>query len=149
MACWYVLHCPCWLVTDMILGLTQGFGILFGQLFGKKQWPLLRQVVTAAVVIGLGAGAVMTVLGLGTRLLGLLVSGNPVELEQLLGVGYEYLMVLVLSIPLMYLLCLYRSGLEGMGNVLMPTVSGFMELGLRILAVSYHRVYWQKSGIDT
>ena len=49
----------------------------------------------------------------------------------------RYLTVLVLSIPLMFLLCLYRSGLEGMGSVLAPTVSGFVELGLRILAVLF------------
>ena len=73
----------------------------------------------------------------GRELLSLLVSGSPGELEQLLRTGYEYLTVLVLSIPLMFLLCLYRSGLEGMGSVLAPTVSGFVELGLRILAVLF------------
>lgn len=40
-----------------------------------------------------------------------------------------------IATPLMFLLCLYRSGLQGMGSAFAPTLSGFVKLGLRIASV--------------
>ena len=63
------------------------------------------------------------------------MAGEPGSIEQITQVGYEYLVVLALTVPLMYLVCLYRSGLQGMGSALTPTLSGFLELGLRMVSV--------------
>lgn len=159
--------------------LEGAFANFSAQNYGACRMKRLKEGLRCSVLLALSSWSIIAV-GLavwGRELLSLLVSGSPADLEQLLRVAYEYLMVLVLSIPLMYLLCLYRSGLEGMGNVLVPTLSGFMELGLRILAVlflpevlgrwgiylanplgwlsamfllsvSYHRVYRQKSRME-
>jgi Na+-driven multidrug efflux pump len=35
-------------------------------------------------------------------------------------------------LPILYLLYIYRSALQGMGNTLMPMISGFVELGMRV-----------------
>ena len=35
----------------------------------------------------------------------------------------------------MFLLCMYRSGLQGMGSTFAPTLSGFVELGMRLFSV--------------
>lgn len=156
--------------------LEGAFANFSAQNYGAGRMDRLKDGLRCSVLLALASWGVMAVvlLARGRELLSLLVSGSPGDLEQLLSAGCEYLTVLVLSIPLMYLLCLYRSGLEGMGSVLAPTLSGFMELGLRILAVlflpgllgrwaiylanplgwlgamlllavSYHRAYRQKS----
>ena len=71
----------------------------------------------------------------GRQLVGLLVAGEPGDLEQITQAGYEYLLVLALTIQLMFLLCMYRSGLQGMGSTFAPTLSGFVELGMRLFSV--------------
>ncbi len=157
--------------------LEGAFANFSAQNYGAGRLDRFKEGLRCSVLLALACWGVIAVgvLGWGRELLGLLVSGSPEELELLLNVGCEYLTVLVLSIPMMYLLCLYRSGLEGMGNVLAPTFSGFMELGMRIMAIlflpkllgrwaiyianplgwlsallllafSYYRVYRQKSG---
>lgn len=159
--------------------LEGAFANFSAQNYGARRMDRFKEGLRCSVLLALAGWGMMAVglLAWGRELLSLLVSGNPGEMEMLLSVGCEYLTVLVLSVPLMYLLCLYRSGLEGMGSVLAPTISGFMELGSRILAVSflpklfgrfaiylanplgwlsallllavsYYRVYRQKSRID-
>lgn len=44
-------------------------------------------------------------------------------------------LLLRFAVPLMFLLCLYTAGLQGMGHTLAPTLSGFVELGVRIISV--------------
>lgn len=127
-------------LIDLPGGALEGaFANFSAQNYGAGRMDRLKDGLRCSVLLALASWGVMAagLLAWGRELLGLLVSGSPEELERLLGVGCEYLTVLVLSIPLMYLLCLYRSGLEGMGNVLAPTLSGFMELGLRIVAVLF------------
>ena len=159
--------------------LEGAFANFSAQNYGARRMDRLKDGLRCSVLLSLASWgiAAAVLLAWGRELLSLLVSGSPGDLELLLSVGCEYLTVLVLSIPLMYLLCLYRSGLEGMGSVLAPTFSGFLELGLRILAVlvlprllgrwaiylanplgwlgallllavSYHRVYRQRSRVD-
>ena len=51
-----------WLAVDIILGLTQGFGVVFAQLFGRRQWQGLRQAVAASILLSAGIGAALTCL---------------------------------------------------------------------------------------
>lgn len=119
--------------------LEGAFANFSAQNCGAGRMDRLRDGLRCSILLALASWGVMALglLAWGRELLSLLVSGTPGELEALLSTGCEYLTVLVLTIPLMYLLCLYRSGLEGMGNVLAPTLSGFIELALRILAVLF------------
>ena len=50
--------------------------------------------------------------------------------------GRPMSLLLRFAVPLMFLLCLYAAGLQGMGSTLVPTLSGFVELGVRIVSVS-------------
>ncbi len=65
----------------------------------------------------------------------LLVTGSDQEMQQVIQIGYENLLVIGGTLPLLYLLYLYRSGLQGMGSTLVPMLSGFVELGLRLISV--------------
>jgi len=42
---------------------------------------------------------------------------------------------MTLGLPFLYLLFLYRSALQGLGNTFIPMLSGFVELALRIVSV--------------
>lgn len=202
------------LVFEMILGLTQGFGVVFAQLFGRKDYAGLRRAVVTAILLSTGIGVILTAVGLacvkpvlllmdtptdilplaqiyvrwmysgivitlanrlfstlllslgnskapvmanvassillslggasimavvvalfGKELIGFLITGEPGDLQQIIQTGYEYLLILAFTVPLMFLLCLYRAGLQGMGGTLVPTLSGFVELGMRAVSV--------------
>lgn len=68
-------------------------------------------------------------------LIGLLVTGAPEEQEKILLYGSQNLIVTACFLPVLNFLCLYRSGLQGMGNSFIPMLSSFAELIPRILAV--------------
>ena len=114
------------------------FSIYSAQNFGAGNMPRFRQGFRCSVLLSLAGAFVIAVVAavFGKEMIGILITGEPKELQQIIQVGYEYLVILAFTVPLMFLLCLYRAGLQGMGSTLVPTLSGFVELGIRILSVS-------------
>ena len=127
------------LVTLTGCALDGAFAYFSAQNYGAGRMDRIKAGLRASIWLSLASSAVMAVLLLvfGKQLLGLLITGKPEELQQILQAGYEYLTVLAFTVPLMLLLCLYRSGLQGMGSAFAPTLSGFIELGLRIVSVLF------------
>jgi len=70
----------------------------------------------------------------GRAILSLFISGEPQVVEQVLEVAYKYLFIMSAALPILYLLHMYRSALQGMGDTLIPMISGFAELAMRITA---------------
>ncbi|MDR1419959.1 MAG: MATE family efflux transporter [Treponema sp.] len=70
----------------------------------------------------------------GRRILGLLVSGEDAQLDAVMDTAVNQLGVCLVLLPFLYMLLLYRSGLQGMGNSFMPMVSGILEATLRTAA---------------
>ena len=46
--------------------------------------------------------------------------------------AYHYLAVMSICLPILYLLHLYQAALRGMGNTVMPMVSGIIEFIVRV-----------------
>lgn len=123
------------LISD---GFEGAFATYSAQNFGARRMDRLKAGLRCSVRISLAGAVCVAVLVavFGRSLIGLLVAGETSHLQQLTQTGYEYLVTLALTIPLMSLTCLYRAGLQGMGSTFTPTLSGFVELGLRILSVT-------------
>lgn len=115
------------------------FSTYGAQNFGAGDMPRLKKGLRCSILLSLaGAAVMMAVVALfGRNLIGLLVTGDPDDLRQVIQTGHEYLVILACTVPLMFLLCLYRAGLQGMGSALVPTLSGFVELGMRLAAVLF------------
>lgn len=113
------------------------FGIFSAQNFGAGDMPRLKKGFHCSVLLSLAGASVMAVVVavFGKKLISLLITGESSEIQQITQIGYEYLIVLATTVPLMFMLCLYRAGLQGMGSALIPTLSGFVELGIRIISV--------------
>ena len=47
-------------------------------------------------------------------------------------IAYWYLCAMSISLPVLYLLYVYQSGLQGMGNTVVPMLSGMLELVIRV-----------------
>ena len=80
--------------------------------------------------MALGIGAVMVLLG--RQILSMFIQDEPSLAEQVLSFGYQFLCVMAAGLPMLYLLFVYRSTLQGLGNTVIPMISGFVELGMRV-----------------
>ena len=87
----------------------------------------------AAVLIALATSAVIAAIMLlgGKAILGCFISGTPQEVEQTLYVAYYYLAIMSLCLPILYILHVTRSTIQGVGNTVLPMVSGIAEFIMR------------------
>ena len=101
-----------------------------------KTWRLdrvqlgLRRASQIAVGMALIVAACMLLWG--KELLSLFINDQPELVDQVLTVAYRYLAVMSLGLFMLYLLFVYRSTLQGLGDTVTPMISGVVELVMRI-----------------
>lgn len=102
----------------------------------------LTGIVTAVFIAG-----VMALLG--KPIIGSFLSGTPEEVAQSSRIACEFLWVMSICLPVLYVLYIYRSALQGMGNTLMPMLSGIAEFVMRTgsalllpALIGYKGVFW-------
>lgn len=105
-----------------------------GQNLGAKKYHRIRQGMNSALTMAIGTAAAISVLMIvfGRQILSLFLSGSPEEVLRAGNVAYSYLCVMSAPLFILYLLHLYRSALQGMGDTVVPMVSGIAELVMRI-----------------
>lgn len=119
-------------------GLEGAVATFVGQNAGRGDTARIKAGMGFARRAGLMASAGILVLFflLAPRLLGLLVSApDLVEQAQALQAGVNALRAMALCMPALYMLCMHRAAIQSMGYTLVPMLSGFVELALRILCV--------------
>lgn len=89
----------------------------------------MSRAVTVAIATSLVIAAVMLVFG--NRIIGAFISGTPEEVAQASQVGYTYLSIMSVCLPVLYVLHVTRSAVQGMGNTVLPMVSGIAEFIMR------------------
>lgn len=90
----------------------------------------LRKSAQIAVAMALTVSAFTVLFGRG--ILSLFVQDDPEIVAQVLTIGYRYLFVMSCGLPMLYLLFVYRSTLQGLGDTMAPMVSGIVELVMRV-----------------
>jgi len=123
-----------WIVGSALDGALATF---VAQNYGARQLSRIRSGVTIGRNMLLAAAAAILVLALvfGRALLGLFFSGEAELVGEVLEVAQRQLLVTTLGVPVLYMLFMYRSALQGLGNAVIPMLSGFLELGLRLVCV--------------
>lgn len=108
-----------------------------GQNLGAGQHRRIRQGIRSALAIALATSLIVAavMLAFGRVILSGFISGAPGEAEQALDVAYTYLSIMSLSLPILYVLHVVRSTIQGMGNTALPMVSGIVEFLVRTTAV--------------
>jgi putative MATE family efflux protein len=103
-----------------------------GQNLGAGDIPRIRRGVNRALVISLTTsitiGALMFLFGEALLSLFIEKSADP----QVLAVAKRYLFTMAAMLPILYFLYVYRSALQGMGDTVMPMVSGLGECAMRV-----------------
>lgn len=107
------------------------------QNYGAKKIVRIKQGVRAStimgVVVSLSCSGVM-VFG-GKTILRLFVD-NSALMEQILGYGYQFLQILAAFFPFIYILYILRAVLQGMNNTIVPMLSSFAQLTMRLLCAT-------------
>jgi len=104
-----------------------------GQNLGAGKFERIRLGMRKAVWISLATSAViMTVMLIfGRMILGSFISGSPREVAEATTYGYRYLAIMSICLPVLYILHVTRSAVQGMGNTVLPMVSGIAEFVMR------------------
>lgn len=104
-----------------------------GQNLGAGLGDRIRRGVRHAVGIALATSVVIAVAMLlaGRILVGSFINGTPQETAAATDIAYHYLVIMSVFLPVLYLLHLYRSSLQGMGDTILPMVSGIAEFVMR------------------
>ena len=114
-----------------------------GQNYGAFALDRVKKGMKAATVLAigtsLGIAAVMVLFGRPITMI--FISRKDPALALAAGnIAYWYLCAMAISLPVLYLLYVYQAGLQGMGNTVVPMLSGMLEFVLRVslsFAVAY------------
>lgn len=104
-----------------------------GQNFGAKKMDRvrlgLRKSVQLAVMMAavIGAGVILW----GKPLLRLFIQDDPAIVAEVLRYGYRYLVFMGAGLFALYLLFVFRSALQGLGDTVTSMFSGILELFMR------------------
>lgn len=120
-----------------IAALSYGYAVTtyVGQNYGAALYDRIRKGVRAAVLLSLITSAVISVLMFvfGRQITGLFISTEDPALAQAAGeTAYVYLCFMATCLPILYLLYIYQSALQGMGKTVVSMVSGTVEFVLRV-----------------
>lgn len=104
-----------------------------GQNLGAKRIDRIRHGMRAAVIVAVLTSIVIAgvMLLFGRGILGWFISGTPQEVAQTLDVAYFYLAIMSAFLPVLYILHVARSAIQGMGNTMLPMASGIAEFVMR------------------
>ncbi len=118
----------------------------------------LRRSAQIGFLLAVSVGLVMVCFG--KPLLSLFIREEAGISDQVMAFGYDFLKIMAAGLPMLYLLFIYRTTLQGLGDTVTPMVSGFVELALRIgaalllpIIIGYWGVYlaeataWISAGI--
>jgi putative MATE family efflux protein len=119
------------------------------QNFGAKRYDRISRGMRDGLMMMLvsAASVMAVVLPFGRFILSLLIEGDPGQVAAVLDVGARQLTLMTLGLPLVYLLFLYRSALQGLGNTFIPMLSGIAELMMRIMSVILLTPVWGEWGV--
>ena len=119
-----------------IAALSYGYAITtyVGQNYGAMRFDRIKAGIKSATVLALATavviGALMILLGRPITML--FISGeDPLQAQQAGQIAYRYLCVMASCLPVLYMLYLLISVLQGLGDTVRPMISGIVELVLR------------------
>jgi len=108
-----------------------------GQNLGAKQHKRIKTGLTSGVIMGTIVALLITAAGLvfGRSVLSLFITGEASQAAQVLEIAYRYLAIMCIFLPILYWLYVYRSVLQGMGDTVVPMLSGVSEFVMRAASV--------------
>ena len=122
-----------------------------GQNLGARKTERIKKGVRSAALMGVLTSLVIAgfMFLFGRSIVSSFISGTPRETAEAVGIACEYLYLMSALLPVLYILHIYRSALQGMGNIIAPMVSGIAELIMRVCGalilpgiIGHSGLYW-------
>lgn len=125
--------------TLEIAATSYGFAVstYAGQNMGAGLIERIRKGAKSAVIIGIATAVLIMIIMLtcGKVILGWFISGDAQTVESTMQVAFLYLQIMSVCLPVLYVLHVLRSCIQGMGNTVLPMMSGVAEFIMRTGAV--------------
>jgi len=127
-------------------GLEGALATFNGQNWGAGEKKRIVHGTRTAVLMGIGASIATSVLVcvFAEPLIRLFIPDSSAEAIR---IGMEALRVEAAFLIGLYMLCEHRAAIQGMGNALLPMLSGFLELVMRLLCAWLLPVFAGKTGL--
>ena len=122
-----------------IAAISYGYSMVtyVGQNLGARKIKRIRQGVRAANLLGLGIAVIVAgvMIAFGKSIVGMFISGTPTQIAEATEIGYRYLCVMSLFLPVLYYLYVTRAAIQGAGNAVLPMLSGVVEFIMRTIVI--------------
>ncbi|HZJ83004.1 MAG TPA: MATE family efflux transporter [Clostridia bacterium] len=120
-----------------------------GQNLGARKYQRIRDGVNSGIKMSIATACTISVvmISMGRNILKLFISGTPEEVSAVIDIAYRYLFVMAAMLFILYLLHLYRSALQGMGDTVIPMISGIAELIMRVSVIIFLPLLIGETGI--
>ena len=104
-----------------------------GQNLGAGKIDRIKAGMRWAITVALATSALIAAIMLvfDQYIVGAFISGTPEEAAAALKVGVTYLSIMSICLPILYILHVTRSAVQGMSNTVLPMVSGIAEFIMR------------------
>ncbi len=124
-----------------IAAISYGFALTtyVGQNYGAGEIKRVSKGVHIGVLMGVVTAAVIgaAMLIFGKSIVGAFISGKPEDAAATIEIAYHYLCIMSVFLPVLYILHIYRSSIQGLGDTIMPMASGAAELVMRIVTIVF------------
>ena len=116
--------------------ISYGYAIVtyVGQNLGAGQITRIKKGVHVSGFLAFLTSAFISVMMFifGKHILKMFISGDPAQTEQVLGIAWHYLSIMASVLCILYFLYVYRSALQGLGDTMIPMLSGVVEFFIRV-----------------
>ena len=106
------------------------------QNLGAGDFKRIKKGMRCAVIMALLTSVVVSLIMLifGKPILRLFISSETGQVDEVLAIAYHYLSIMSYFLAVLYALHSYRSALQGLGNTVIPMMSGIAEFVMRTTA---------------
>ena len=120
-----------------------------GQNLGAGKIRRIRQGMKSGLLLAMLTSAVIAAVMLvfGQAILGCFITGTPEEAARTMEIAYHYLAIMSVCLPILYLLHVVRSSIQGMGDTVLPMLSGVVEFLMRTGAALFLPLAMGQEGI--
>ena len=120
-----------------------------GQNLGAGKTKRISSGLRAGILISMVTSVLITVMMIlfGRLILGCFISSEGGSGAQALDIAYRYLFIMAIFLPVLYVLHVTRSCIQGLGNTVLPMVSGIAEFVMRTGAAFVLPMLFGENGI--
>lgn len=143
--------------TNKLYGLLEicatsyGLGITtyVSQNYGAHKFSRIQKGTNIGALMSVATSLVVTVAMLlaGRMILNIFIEPSAVNKEYILDIGFSYLSYMLYFLAALYLLYNYRSAIQGLGNTIIPMLSGVVELIVRVVCAYTLPLLVEQKGI--